>query len=123
MRTKGFFATVFAVALALVLKTLLLTGCSHSVADGDLHGRWVAWGGMNLEFRNGRFTRMMPGGEVRSGTYETSGSYVTFHRRGHTPEVLPFSLEFPRLILDGITFFHDSPGVPTDLEGVWHHMR
>jgi len=119
MRKKGFFAMAFATVPALILAVLLVTGCDHSVASGDLHGRWLAWGGMSLEFSNGRFTRVMPGGEVQIGTYQTNGGYVTFHRREHTPETEPFSLEFPRLVVGDITFFHDSPAMPNDLEGFW----
>jgi len=115
MSSNKLFITVFA-----VLVIVLLTGCDYSVADGDLHGRWFASGGQSFEFNNGRFTRTMPNGEVRTGTYETSGNYLTLHRRGFTPETLLFNIAFPVLTVDGIDFFHDSFTAPDkDMEGIW----
>jgi len=113
MRTKGFFAV-----LSVVLAGLWLTGCDHLVASGELHGRWIARGGLSLEFAEGRFTRTAPG-EVRAGTYVTDGGYITFNARGHSSETLRFELNFPRLTVDGITYYHDSPGVPDSIEGIW----
>ena len=119
MREKGLPVAAAAATLALFMAALPFTGCDHAVAGGELHGRWLAWGGTIVEFTGGRFTRTMPGGTVQYGTFETHGDLVTFHRRGYTPETLPFTLEFPRLTLGETIFFHDSPGAPNDLEGVW----
>ena len=96
----------------------LLPGCNHSVADRELHGRWIARGGVSLEFSNGRFTHTMPG-DVRSGTYVTSGRYITFNVRGESSETLRFNVAFPRLTIGDIEYFHDSPGTPDFIEGLW----
>jgi hypothetical protein len=108
---------------ALLLTCLLLTGliisCDLQEASGELHGKWVAYGGLSLEFNNGRFTKVIPGGEVQSGTYVTDGKNILFHRVGYTSEKLPYSLVFPRLIVDGVTYFHDSPRLPDDVSGMW----
>jgi len=139
MRTKGFFASAFAVAPLIVFVAMLLSGCDHPVASDVLQGRWIAGGtmGPTLEFSNGRFTRTLPGGIVQAGTYSTDGRHVTFHRRGHTPETLWFSLAFPALTMgevgseSGRKYFHDSPREPNvedldgifNLEGTWFGFR
>jgi len=130
MRTKGLSAAVFAIVPAIVFAALLLSGCDHPVASNVLQGRWVAGGtrGPALEFSNGRFTRTLPGGVVQTGTYSTDGKYVTFHRQGHSPETLWFSLAFPSLTMgevgsdNGRIYFHDSPREPnaSDLEGIFN---
>jgi len=131
MRTKRFFFAAFVAASASVFAALFLSGCNHSVASNVLYGRWVAGGpgGTSLEFSHGRFTRTLPGNLVETGTYSTDGRYVTFHMQGRGPETLWFRLEFPRLTMGapgrqtGRTYFHDSPGEPPDLEGVWLGFR
>ena len=126
MRIKGLFVAAFVAASA-----LLLSGCDYSVANAVLHGRWVASGpgGPSLEFSAGRFTRTLPGDVVETGTYSTSGRYVTFHRQGRAPETLWFTLDFPRLTMGAVgsetgrTYFHNSPSMPEDLQGDWMGFR
>jgi len=121
MRIKRLFAAALVAALALPA-VMMLAGCEHYVASREIHGTWVGHGGIMIEFVPGRFTRTLPG-EVQTGTFttETQGgrSFVTLHRQGLTPETLEYSLDFPRLVLGGTTFFHDSPRLPPDMEGVW----
>ena len=112
--TKGFFAIL---ALAF-LPLPLMVGCDHSVAGSELHGRWVATGGLSLEFANGRFTRVRLG-EVCTGTFVTDGGNVTFNIRGRSSETKPFEIDFPRLVIGGVTYFHDSPRLPDPIEGFW----
>ena len=111
MRTKGFL-------VVLPMAVLLLMGCDHMVASGDLHGRWVARGGLSVEFADGRFTRTSPG-EVRTGTFVTSGRYITLNMRGQSSETLRFEIDFPRLTIGDVTYYHDSPREPDSIEGIW----
>ena len=127
MRTKRFFAVAFTPIL--LLAGLLLTGCDYQVARSDLNGRWLSFGGRySLELANGRFTRELPVVGTQTGTYETSGRYITLHRRGYSPETFRFSLRFPTLVLETLhgqetTFYHDSPRMPDSLLGTWLGFR
>jgi len=116
---------IFVMTIALLMVSLLIpvTGCDLPTASGDLNGKWIAYGGMSLEFAYGRFTMTISGGEVRRGTYTTDGSYITFNRTGHSPEIKPYRLSFPRLVVDNVTYFYDSPTAPHNLEATWYGFR
>jgi len=105
--------------IATLLACLLFAGCDIQTARRELNGSWVTYGDMSIEFTSARFTRTMPNGEVRAGTYVTDGGFITFHRTGHSSERQPYKVSFPRLILGDRTYFHDSPRIPDDIEGVW----
>jgi len=117
MNTNKLFTVLL---LTCLLFTGLVAGCDLPEANGELHGKWVAHGGLSLEFTTGRFTRITTGGEIEKGTYVTDGSNITFHRQGYSPETMQYSLNFPRLIVGGVTYYHDSPRMPDNMEGTWY---
>ncbi|MCL2380837.1 MAG: hypothetical protein FWC64_04505 [Treponema sp.] len=107
------------VALAAAL-ALVLAACNIASASSHLEGRWLAAGGVSIEFAAGSFTQTMPDGSVRSGTFETSGGMLTKHRRGFSPAIEPYSVSFPTLQIGEIRYYHDSPAMPTSVVGIWH---
>jgi len=110
-------------ALLVVLLLPLISGCDLETADSTLHGRWLTYGNGSLEFTSARYTLTLPDGEVQRGTYQTDNDNISFHRTGYTSETLPYSLNFPKLVVGKITYFHDSPSMPHDLSGIWFGFR
>jgi len=110
---------IFKIIAASFLLSLFLTGCNLDTASGELHGRWITTLGESIEFTGGRFTRTIPGEGVRSGTFETNGGEITFHRRGYSSFTYSFSLNFPVLTIGEIEYFHNSPRAPDQLSGMW----
>ena len=102
------------------LLSLLVTGCDMESASSELHGKWIAYGGLSLEFTTGRYTKVLPYGDVQKGTYKTDGEYIYFYRTEYSSEKFQYTLEHPVLTVDGVPYYFDAPRVPHDLESVWH---
>jgi len=113
----------YLIALLTAFLLLPVTGCDLETAGSDLHGKWSTYGGVSLEFTTGRFIRSFPDGEVQRGTYTTDGSNISFYMSGQTSETQPYTLNFPELVIGAFTYYHDSPGIPHNLEGFWHGFR
>jgi len=110
---------IIASLLTCLFFTGLLTGCDLQEALGELHGKWVSYNGLSLEFSNGRFTRVNADGTTDKGTYTTDSGFISFHSAGNSSEKFRYELDFPKLIVGEIIYFHDSPRVPEDVEGLW----
>jgi hypothetical protein len=87
--------------------------------DSGLNGRWIALNGTRIELNGMSFTRTSAYGDVDTGTYFAAGGYMTFSRIGQTSETVEYTLKFPELTIDGITYYHDSPNEPVDILGTW----
>jgi hypothetical protein len=116
---KGILNNKFNILLFTVVIVLGLTTCLHSIADNQLDGTWIAVSGVRLEFYQGNFSRMPLTGSIETGTYTTGDGSITFNRFGYTPEVQPYVLDFPRLRIGAVYYYHDSPGIPEPVEGLW----
>ena len=113
----------YLIALLTAFLLLPVTGCDLETAGSDLHGKWIAYGGISLEFTTGRFIKTLSGGVVQRGTYTTDGSNISFYTTGQTTETLPYTLTFPELVVGAVTYYHDSPAIPHNLTGFWHGFR
>ena len=107
------------ISLLCAVFALVFITCEHSIADNQLDGKWIAVSGARLEFSHGSFTRMPVAGSAEIGTFTTGNGSITFNRYGYTPETLLYNLEFPRLRIGTVYYYHDSPGIPESVEGLW----
>ena len=105
--------------IAAMFMCLLLPGCELENADSEIHGRWISFDGLSFEFTTGRYIRRMTNGELQRGTYVTNEGNLTLHRTGFSSETIPYSLEFPVLVIGEIKYYHDSSRVADDISGTW----
>jgi hypothetical protein len=104
-------------ALALVL--FGACGGDSTEIDTGLNGRWVALNRTRIELNGMSYTRTSAYGVVDTGTFSAAAGYITFSRIGRTPETHEYTLDFPELIIGGVSYYHDSPHEPVDVTGKW----
>jgi len=107
------------IIIAILFICLLFPGCELDNAGSELHGRWLSYDSLSYEFTTGRYSRRVSTGEIQRGTYVTNEGKLTLHRTGYSSETIPYSLEFPILVIGGIKYYHDSARPADDLGGVW----
>jgi hypothetical protein len=87
--------------------------------DIGLDGNWIAQNGADLPISGMGFTLTLPNGDVEAGTLAAAGGYMTFTRIGYSSETKEYELNYPELKIGDITYYHNSPSEPIDVEGTW----
>jgi hypothetical protein len=107
--------------VAVMAATLVLAACNndYTIADTSLNGTWLALNGVQLKLDGMSYIKTPTLGNVETGTYVASEGSITFSRLGHTSETYEYKLEFPQLVIGAVTYYHDSPSEPKQIEGRW----
>jgi hypothetical protein len=111
------FCVITSITLALVLTT-----CSndYTIADTSLNGTWIALNGVQLKLDGMSYIKTPTLGYTETGTFAASNGSISFSRLGHTVDTQDYTLEFPKLLIGAVTYYHDSPSEPRKLEGRWY---